>query len=121
MNQQEIRFCSGADGVRLAYATVGEGYPIVKAANWLSHLEADWQSPVWGHLYRDLAPNTSSSDTTSAARDCLTAKLSTCPLKTGSMISRPSSTPSDSNGSLCSAFRRADRSRSPTRCSTRSA
>src|SRR5438105_4942123 len=55
MNQQEIRFCSGADGVRLAYATVGEGYPIVKAANWLSHLEADWQSPVWGHLYRDLA------------------------------------------------------------------
>jgi pimeloyl-ACP methyl ester carboxylesterase len=45
--QQDIRFCRTADGVQLAYATVGDGYPIVKAANYLSHLEYDWQSPVW--------------------------------------------------------------------------
>ena len=46
--RQEIRFCTAADGVRLAYATAGHGPPLVKAANWLSHLEYDWEkSPVW--------------------------------------------------------------------------
>src|SRR4051794_31802945 len=45
--RQEIRFCTSPDGVRLAYATAGHGPPIVKAANWLSHLEYDWESPVW--------------------------------------------------------------------------
>lgn len=35
------------DGPRLAYAKVGQGPPLVKAANWLSHLEYDWNSPVW--------------------------------------------------------------------------
>ena len=45
--RQEIRFCTAADGVRIAYATTGEGPPLVKAANWLNHLEFDWQSPVW--------------------------------------------------------------------------
>jgi len=30
-----------------AYATAGKGPPLVKAANWLSHLEFDWESPVW--------------------------------------------------------------------------
>jgi len=46
---QQIRYCRTPDGVRLAYATVGHGPPLVKAANWLSHLEYDWQSPVWRH------------------------------------------------------------------------
>ena len=45
--KQEIRFCTSPDGVRLAYATAGKGPPLVKAANWLSHLEYDWESPVW--------------------------------------------------------------------------
>ena len=53
--EQEIRFCTAADGVRLAYATVGQGPPLVKAANWLNHLEFDWDSPVWRHLFRGLA------------------------------------------------------------------
>jgi len=48
--EQEIHFCTTQDGVRIAYATVGEGPPFVKAANWLSHLEFDWESPVWRHL-----------------------------------------------------------------------
>jgi DNA-binding winged helix-turn-helix (wHTH) protein len=39
--QQEIRFCTASDGVRLAYATMGDGPPLVKAANWLSHLDYD--------------------------------------------------------------------------------
>ncbi len=53
--QQEIRFCTAPDGAQIAYATVGRGLPLVKAANWLNHLEYDWQSPVWRHLFRALA------------------------------------------------------------------
>lgn len=47
--EQQIHFCTTQDGVRIAYATVGQGPPFVKAANWLSHLEFDWESPVWRH------------------------------------------------------------------------
>jgi pimeloyl-ACP methyl ester carboxylesterase len=57
--QQEIRFCAASDGVRIAYATAGQGPPLVKAANWLNHLEYDWQSPVWRHLLHELAQNNS--------------------------------------------------------------
>lgn len=46
---QEIRFCSAPDGVRLAYALSGQGMPIVRAPHWMSHLELDWESPVWRH------------------------------------------------------------------------
>jgi DNA-binding SARP family transcriptional activator/pimeloyl-ACP methyl ester carboxylesterase len=53
--RQDIRFAKSADGVRLAYATVGSGPPLVKAANWLNHLEFDWESPVWRKLFRELA------------------------------------------------------------------
>jgi predicted ATPase/DNA-binding SARP family transcriptional activator/pimeloyl-ACP methyl ester carboxylesterase len=52
---QQIRYCHTPDGVRLAYAMVGQGPPLVKAANWLSHLEYDWQSPVWRHWLEGLA------------------------------------------------------------------
>jgi pimeloyl-ACP methyl ester carboxylesterase/DNA-binding CsgD family transcriptional regulator len=45
--EQQIRFCSAYDGVRLAYATHGRGPPIVKAPNWLTHVEFDWKSPLW--------------------------------------------------------------------------
>jgi pimeloyl-ACP methyl ester carboxylesterase len=53
--EQQIRFCTSSDDVRLAYATVGSGPPLVKAANWLSHLEFDWNSPVWRHWIRELS------------------------------------------------------------------
>ena len=53
--EQQIRFCTAADGVRIAYATVGEGPPVVKAANWLNHLEYDWKSPIWRPLLEELA------------------------------------------------------------------
>jgi pimeloyl-ACP methyl ester carboxylesterase len=47
MSRQQIRFCTAPDGVRIAYAVSGEGPPLLKAANWLNHLEYDWESPVW--------------------------------------------------------------------------
>ncbi len=53
--RQEIRFCEAADGVRVAYATAGRGPALVKAANYLTHLEHDWESPVWRHWLRELA------------------------------------------------------------------
>lgn len=46
---QHIRFCHGRDGTRIAYATSGQGPPLVKAATWLTHLNEDWTSPVWRH------------------------------------------------------------------------
>ena len=52
---QEIRFGTARDGTRLAYATIGSGPPLVKAANWLSHLDYDWHSPVWRHWLRELS------------------------------------------------------------------
>lgn len=53
--KQHIRFCTTADGVRLAYATTGAGPPLVKAANWLNHLDFDWGSPVWNHILLGLS------------------------------------------------------------------
>jgi pimeloyl-ACP methyl ester carboxylesterase len=55
--EQGIQFCTTCDGVRIAYATVGEGIPLVKAANWLNHLEFDWKSPIWRHLFEEFALN----------------------------------------------------------------
>jgi pimeloyl-ACP methyl ester carboxylesterase/DNA-binding CsgD family transcriptional regulator len=53
--QQQIRFCRSHDDVRLAYATAGSGPVLIKAATWLSHLEYDWESPVWSHLVRRMS------------------------------------------------------------------
>jgi pimeloyl-ACP methyl ester carboxylesterase/DNA-binding CsgD family transcriptional regulator len=47
--RQRVRYLDTHDGVRLAWAEAGAGLPIVKAANWLTHLEYDWESPVWRH------------------------------------------------------------------------
>ena len=53
--RQQIRFATTADGVRVAYASSGEGPPLVKVSNWLSHLEVDWASPVWRHWLVELS------------------------------------------------------------------
>jgi DNA-binding SARP family transcriptional activator/pimeloyl-ACP methyl ester carboxylesterase len=53
--EQEIRFCITSDKVRIAYASVGQGPPLIKTANWLNHLEYDWDSPIWRHVFRGLA------------------------------------------------------------------
>ncbi len=46
---QEIRYCTSPDGVRIAYASTGSGPPLVKAANWLTHLDLEWDSSIWAH------------------------------------------------------------------------
>jgi class 3 adenylate cyclase/pimeloyl-ACP methyl ester carboxylesterase len=46
MNQQ-VRFCKSYDGTRIAYAVTGKGPPLVKAHHWLTHLEYEFQSPLW--------------------------------------------------------------------------
>jgi pimeloyl-ACP methyl ester carboxylesterase len=46
---QEVRFCTARDGIRLAYAVHGRGPPLVRVATWLTHLDLDWESPVWRH------------------------------------------------------------------------
>ena len=51
---QQVRFCRSPDGVRLAYASHGSGPPLVVVSCWLSHLQYDWQSPVWRHFLEDL-------------------------------------------------------------------
>jgi pimeloyl-ACP methyl ester carboxylesterase/DNA-binding winged helix-turn-helix (wHTH) protein len=53
--RQHIAFCRAADGVRLAYGVAGEGPPLVRAANWMTHLGYDVESPVWKHWVRDLS------------------------------------------------------------------
>lgn len=50
MLRQSIRFATAEDGVRIAYATSGSGPALVKVGTWMSHLEFDLGSPVWGHL-----------------------------------------------------------------------
>ena len=52
---QEVRFCTAPDGVQIAYARIGEGTPVLKAPNWLNHLEYEWRSPAWGPVWRSFA------------------------------------------------------------------
>ena len=49
---QRIRYVRTADGVQLAWAEAGTGPVMIKAANWLTHLEYEWDSPVWRHWIR---------------------------------------------------------------------
>ncbi|MEZ5293891.1 MAG: alpha/beta fold hydrolase [Vicinamibacterales bacterium] len=53
--RQDIRFCTSSDGTRIACSTVGAGPPLAKAGNWLSHIEYEWDSPVWRHWIREIA------------------------------------------------------------------
>ncbi|PWU23415.1 MAG: family 3 adenylate cyclase [Candidatus Rokuibacteriota bacterium] len=53
--KQEIHFCAAPDGVQLAYSMIGQGPPLMKTGNWMTHLEFDLESPIWRHLYRELA------------------------------------------------------------------
>jgi pimeloyl-ACP methyl ester carboxylesterase/DNA-binding CsgD family transcriptional regulator len=55
MSRQRIRYLRTPDGVQLAWAEAGAGPGLVKAANWLSHLEYDWDSPIWSHWTRFLS------------------------------------------------------------------
>jgi class 3 adenylate cyclase/pimeloyl-ACP methyl ester carboxylesterase len=52
---QTIKYCRAPDGVRLAYAISGSGPLLVKTGNWMNHLEYDWESPIWRHVFRGLS------------------------------------------------------------------
>ncbi|TYC51182.1 alpha/beta fold hydrolase [Rhodobacterales bacterium] len=55
LRSQKIGFCEVQDGTKIAYATIGSGPPLLKAANWLNHLEFDWHSPIWGKSFATAA------------------------------------------------------------------
>ncbi|MFT6269620.1 MAG: pimeloyl-ACP methyl ester carboxylesterase [Alphaproteobacteria bacterium] len=52
-----MQFCLTSYNVRIDCGTVEEGPPLVKAANWLSHLELGWDAPIWSPLFSELAQN----------------------------------------------------------------
>jgi pimeloyl-ACP methyl ester carboxylesterase/DNA-binding CsgD family transcriptional regulator len=54
MPRQDVRFCRSTDGVTIAYAVHGSGPPLVIDSCWLSHLQYDWESPVWRHYLSEL-------------------------------------------------------------------
>lgn len=45
---QQIRFATSADGTKIAFAATGEGAPLVRAGHWMTHLDWDWRTPIWG-------------------------------------------------------------------------
>ena len=53
--KQRIQFCTGHDGIRIAFAKAGDGPPLVRTANWFTHLELDWDSAIWRHWFEVLA------------------------------------------------------------------
>ncbi|WP_198586225.1 alpha/beta fold hydrolase [Roseovarius salinarum] len=53
--KQKMGFCTSADGVRIALAESGEGPPLVRVANWFTHLDLDRQSAVWRHWFDHLS------------------------------------------------------------------
>jgi len=54
LEEQKIQFCTSDDGIHIAYATTGKGPPVVKAANWLGHLQFDSQG-IWSHWVAELS------------------------------------------------------------------
>ena len=55
LKRQEIRYCMTSDQARLAYASIGTGPPLVKASNWLTHLDYEWESPIWRHWWAEFS------------------------------------------------------------------
>jgi pimeloyl-ACP methyl ester carboxylesterase/DNA-binding CsgD family transcriptional regulator len=84
---QDIRFTHSADGTRLAYAVNGKGYPLVRAAHWLTNIDRDWRTPVWRpwfdafgarfrfHRYDSRGCGLSDREATDASLDVLVADL----------------------------------------------
>jgi class 3 adenylate cyclase len=55
--EQQIRFCKASDGVRIAYATVGQGPPLVRVLGWFTHLEHEWENPMWRSFIDGMSAN----------------------------------------------------------------
>jgi class 3 adenylate cyclase/pimeloyl-ACP methyl ester carboxylesterase len=52
---QRVQFATAPDGVQIAWASIGQGPPVLKAPNWMNHLEYEWRSPVWSPAFAELA------------------------------------------------------------------
>jgi class 3 adenylate cyclase/pimeloyl-ACP methyl ester carboxylesterase len=56
-DQSEVRYCLSKDGTSIAYAAVGQGYPLVFAGSWMTHLEWDWEAPSYRDYLAHLTRN----------------------------------------------------------------
>jgi pimeloyl-ACP methyl ester carboxylesterase/DNA-binding CsgD family transcriptional regulator len=52
--EHRVSFTTSFDATRIAFAMAGNGPPLVKVANYMGHVEYDWDSPVWGHWLEEL-------------------------------------------------------------------
>ena len=72
---QRVQFATAPDGVQIAWASIGEGTPVLKAPNWLNHLEYEWRSPVWRPSFSPNSRNIAGScGSISAATACRTGR-----------------------------------------------
>ncbi|MEX0282998.1 MAG: alpha/beta fold hydrolase [Paracoccaceae bacterium] len=55
--KQRVQFTRSVDGTQIGWASVGDGYPILKAPHWLNHIEYEWGSPVWGDFLAEMTKN----------------------------------------------------------------
>jgi len=53
--KQRVQFCTSADGTQIAWASIGEGPPVLKAPNWMNHVEYEWSSPFWAPFLSEFA------------------------------------------------------------------
>ena len=53
--EQQLGFCTTSDGVSIAYATIGDGPPLVYATGWPGHLSVEWETPVARQFLEKLA------------------------------------------------------------------
>ncbi len=53
--EPQIRFCTSADGTRIAYTTLGEGPPFVVVSPWGDDMERDWEHPEVRAFFESLA------------------------------------------------------------------
>jgi DNA-binding winged helix-turn-helix (wHTH) protein/alpha-beta hydrolase superfamily lysophospholipase len=53
-SRQEIQFITTSDGVRLAYTIGGSGPPLVRAIDWLNHLDFEWKNPYRRHWFSQI-------------------------------------------------------------------
>jgi len=97
-HKQEISFCRSADNINIAYAAVGNGPALIKAANWLTHLEYDWESPVWAPLLQRLAERNRLIRYDTRAPVCRTARSRNFPSTVSRAILNPLSKRSRQTG-----------------------
>jgi hypothetical protein len=118
---QQVTFCTAADGVQIACSSVGAGPPLLKAPNWLNHIEYEWRSPFWGPFLRQVAANNRLVRFDQRGNGLSTGRWPRSPRRRCPRTWRPWRMRRGSSASLCSASRKAAPSRSAMPSSTPSA